>query len=43
MRPRDSDGWYLALMGRQFPGSWLPFGTEQVVRRRRADSASFRA
>ena len=21
---RDSDAWYLALMGRQFPGSWLP-------------------
>ena len=31
-RPRDSDAWYLALMGRQFPGSWLPFGWEQVVR-----------
>jgi cyclopropane-fatty-acyl-phospholipid synthase len=30
--PRDSDAWYLALMGRQFPGSWLPFGKEQVVR-----------
>jgi cyclopropane-fatty-acyl-phospholipid synthase len=30
--PRDSDGWYLALMGRQFPGSWLPFGSEQVIR-----------
>jgi cyclopropane-fatty-acyl-phospholipid synthase len=30
--PRDSDAWYLALMGRQFPGSWLPFGQEQVVR-----------
>ncbi len=30
--PRDSDGWYLALMGRQFPGSWLPFGSEQVTR-----------
>ena len=29
--PRGSDGWYLALMGRQFPGSWLPFGSEQVV------------
>jgi len=29
---RDSDAWYLALMGRQFPGSWLPFGQEQVVR-----------
>jgi cyclopropane-fatty-acyl-phospholipid synthase len=32
MPPRDSDAWYLALMGRQFPGSWLPFGQEQVVR-----------
>lgn len=29
--PRDSDAWYLALMGRQFPGSWLPFGQRQVV------------
>jgi cyclopropane-fatty-acyl-phospholipid synthase len=30
--PHDSDAWYLALMGRQFPGSWLPFGEEQIVR-----------
>jgi cyclopropane-fatty-acyl-phospholipid synthase len=30
--PRDTDEWYLALMGRQFPGSWLPFGPEQVIR-----------
>jgi cyclopropane-fatty-acyl-phospholipid synthase len=30
--PRGSDGWIMALMGRQFPGSWLPFGSEQVVR-----------
>jgi cyclopropane-fatty-acyl-phospholipid synthase len=30
--PRDSDAWYLALMGYQFPGSFLPFGHEQVVR-----------
>jgi cyclopropane-fatty-acyl-phospholipid synthase len=30
--PRDSDAWYLALMQRQFPGSWLPDGHEQVVR-----------
>lgn len=30
--PRDSDGWYLALMGHQFPGSWLPSGKEQIVR-----------
>jgi len=29
--PRDSDGWIMALMGRQFPGSWLPFGSEQVI------------
>jgi len=29
--PRDSDAWYLALMGRQFPGSWLPFGQEQII------------
>ena len=29
--PRDSDAWYLALMGHQFPGSFLPFGKEQVV------------
>jgi cyclopropane-fatty-acyl-phospholipid synthase len=30
--PRDSDAWYLALLGRQFPGSWLPSGLEQVAR-----------
>jgi len=30
--PRDSDEWYLALMGYQFPGSWLPFGQEQIIR-----------
>jgi cyclopropane-fatty-acyl-phospholipid synthase len=29
--PRESDAWYLALLGRQFPGSWLPFGQEQIV------------
>jgi len=29
--PRDSDAWYLALMGRQFPGSFLPFGAEQII------------
>ncbi len=28
----DSDAWYLALMERQFPGSWLPLDREQVVR-----------
>lgn len=30
--PRDSDAWYLALMSHQFPGSFLPFGKEQVIR-----------
>jgi cyclopropane-fatty-acyl-phospholipid synthase len=30
--PRDSDAWYLALMARQFPGSFLPFGADQIVR-----------
>ena len=30
--PRDSDAWYLALMQHQFPGSFLPFGSEQIVR-----------
>ena len=29
--PRDSDAWLLALLGRQFPGSWLPFGQEQLI------------
>jgi cyclopropane-fatty-acyl-phospholipid synthase len=29
--PRDSDAWYLALLERQFPGSWLPLGQEQIV------------
>jgi cyclopropane-fatty-acyl-phospholipid synthase len=30
--PRDSDAWYLALLGQQFPGSFLPSGQEQIVR-----------
>src|SRR3954470_9930294 len=30
--PRESDEWYLALMAHQFPGSFLPFGDEQVVK-----------
>ncbi|MEA2313850.1 MAG: cyclopropane-fatty-acyl-phospholipid synthase [Solirubrobacteraceae bacterium] len=30
--PRDSDAWYLALLARQFPGSWLPLGEEQLLR-----------
>ena len=29
--PRDSDAFHLALMERQFPGSWLPSGPDQVV------------
>ena len=31
MPPAHTDAWYLALLARQFPGSWLPFGQEQVV------------
>ena len=30
--PRDSDDWYLALMQHQFPGSFLPFGQEQIIK-----------
>jgi cyclopropane-fatty-acyl-phospholipid synthase len=30
--PRDSDAFVLALLERQFPGSWLPSGLEQIVR-----------
>lgn len=30
--PRDSDEFVLGLMTRQFPGSWLPYGAEQVER-----------
>jgi cyclopropane-fatty-acyl-phospholipid synthase len=29
--PRGSDEWHLALLGRQFPGSWLPEGPEQLT------------
>jgi len=29
--PRDSDAWYLALLQRQFPGSWLPLDEGQVI------------
>lgn len=32
MPPEHTDAWYLALLSRQFPGSWLPFGQEQVIR-----------
>jgi cyclopropane-fatty-acyl-phospholipid synthase len=35
--PRDSDAWYLALMERQFPGSWLPLDGDQVVNCARED------
>jgi cyclopropane-fatty-acyl-phospholipid synthase len=30
--PRHSDEWYLALMARQFPGSLLPYGVDQIAR-----------
>lgn len=30
--PKDSDSYALALMIAQFPGSWLPYGPEQVIR-----------
>jgi cyclopropane-fatty-acyl-phospholipid synthase len=30
--PRDSDAWYLAMMAAAFPGSFLPFGEEQIIR-----------
>jgi cyclopropane-fatty-acyl-phospholipid synthase len=30
--PHDSDEWILALMMHQFPGSFLPFGHEQIVK-----------
>ena len=30
--PRESDGWYVALMQAQFPGSFLPMGRDQVVK-----------
>jgi cyclopropane-fatty-acyl-phospholipid synthase len=29
--PRESDAWYLALLARQFPGSLLPFGPDQIT------------
>ncbi len=28
--PRGSDAFYLGLMSKQFPGSWLPYGREQL-------------
>lgn len=30
--PRGSDSHILGLLGAQFPGSWLPYGLDQVVR-----------
>lgn len=30
--PKNSDSYILALMIKQFPGSWLPYGLEQIVR-----------
>lgn len=30
--PKESDSYMLALMIAQFPGSWLPYGPEQVIR-----------
>lgn len=29
---KNSDSYVLALMVKQFPGSWLPYGNEQVIR-----------
>jgi cyclopropane-fatty-acyl-phospholipid synthase len=29
--PRGSDAWYLAVLGRQFPGSFLPYGQQQII------------
>ena len=34
--PRDSDGWIMALMGRQFPGSWSALRVRTGDRQRRA-------
>jgi cyclopropane-fatty-acyl-phospholipid synthase len=39
----DSDAWYLALVRHQFPGSFLPFGFQQVVGSASRISASSRA
>ncbi len=29
--PRDSGAWHLALLRQQFPGSFLPYGQEQII------------
>lgn len=33
--PRGSDAYVLALMEKQFPGSWLPYGSEMVIKNAR--------
>lgn len=30
--PKNSDSYILALMIKQFPGSWLPYGAEQILK-----------
>ncbi len=35
--PRDSANYVLALMEKEFPGSWLPYGPEMVVRNAEPD------
>ena len=30
--PKDSDSYIMALMIKEFPGSWLPYGSEMVIR-----------
>ena len=30
--PRDSDQYLIALMAKHFPGSWLPYGSEMIIR-----------
>jgi cyclopropane-fatty-acyl-phospholipid synthase len=30
--PKESDAWYLAMMQAAFPGSFLPFGKDQITR-----------
>ncbi len=30
--PRGSDGWVMGLLTKTFPGTWLPYGAEQVER-----------
>jgi cyclopropane-fatty-acyl-phospholipid synthase len=35
--PRESDAWHLALLAAQFPGSCLPFGSDQIIRNAEPD------